>query len=239
MIQEMVPLGDSALLVNFESQISIKIHQQVLSLVSEIEHRQLVGITFLQPAYCSLAIGFDPAKLSFLELKSTVRKISQKLISHSKSDGRLIHLPVCYQPPYALDLDEISQRTGLTKEEIVDRHTGISYQVFMLGFLPGFPYLGILPKPLQVPRKETPRLQIPERSVGIAGLQTGIYPSSSPGGWNILGVTPVPVFNGSNKNPFLLRVGDRVKFQAIGMDEYKSAVRLIAEGAFDWDTLYG
>jgi inhibitor of KinA len=134
--------------------------------------------------------------------------------------GRLINIPICYEQPYALDLEEISNLTGLNKKEIVDLHTGSLYQVFMLGFLPGFPYLGVLPQQLHLSRKKTPRLNIPERAVGIAGLQTGIYPTQSPGGWNILGSTPVPVFESSGKDPFLLRVGDQVKFEAIGTDEY-------------------
>ena len=221
MIPKVAPLGDQAMLVSYPSTINSNTHQQVLALQSAIERQQVTGITFLQPAYCSLTIGFDPNLVGYAQLKQIVRKLCDKTVDPKAVKGRLISIPVCYEEPYALDLKEISNQTGLKKKEIIDLHTSNQYQVFMLGFLPGFPYLGVLPEILHLPRKKTPRLKIPEGSVGIAGLQTGIYPASSPGGWNILGNTPLPIFDASTEDPFLLRAGDLVRFKAIGIEEYQ------------------
>ena len=239
MIPEIVPLGDRALLVNFQQKINSMVHQQVLDLLSEIENQNISGVTFLQPAYCSLTIGFNPAYLKYSELKRMISELCQRPVEHVQASRRLVTLPVCYEEPYALDLKEISTSTGLDKNELVDLHTKPLYQVFMIGFLPGFPYLGVLPEKLRLPRLTTPRLQVPERSVGIAGLQTGIYPVSSPGGWNILGMTPVPVFNVYSDKPFLFKTGDQVKFKAIGNEEYQMTLEQIANDAFDWESLYG
>jgi inhibitor of KinA len=221
MIPKVAPLGDQAMLVSYPATISFNTHQQVLGLQSGIERRQIEGVTFLQPAYCSLTIGFDPTLVSYYQLKQIVRERCHEKVDPKEIKGRLISIPVCYEEPYALDLKEISDQTGLKRKEIIDLHTGNHYQVFMLGFLPGFPYLGVLPEILHLPRKKTPRLKIPEGAVGIAGLQTGIYPASSPGGWNILGSTPLAVFDASSEDPFLLRAGDQVKFKAIGIEEYQ------------------
>jgi inhibitor of KinA len=146
---------------------------------------------------------------------------------------------VCYEEPYALDLQEVSKFSGLTPKEIIELHTGETYRVYMLGFLPGFPYLGVLPKALQLPRKRTPRVNVPERSVGIAGQQTGIYPSGSPGGWNILGNTPLPIFNSSSDSPFLLQVGDKVKFKVVSSREYQKLHQQIQHQVFNWEAIYG
>lgn len=221
MIPKVAPLGDQAMLVSYPADISFNTHHRVLGLLSGIERRQIEGITFLQPAYCSLTIGFDPTLVGYAQLKQVVRELCHEKVEPKPFKGRLIRIPVCYEEPFALDLKEISVQTGLKKKEIIDLHTSCHYQVFMLGFLPGFPYLGVLPEILHVPRKKTPRLKVPEGAVGIAGLQTGIYPASSPGGWNILGSTPLAVFDVSSEDPFLLRAGDQVKFQAIGMEEYQ------------------
>jgi len=239
MSPEIMPLGDRALLVNFEQKIDPDIHSQVMDLSAKVEEASVDGVTFTLPAYCSVTIGFDPKKVSYLDLKPTIVTMLKQPATKSTISSRSLTLPVCYEEPYALDLPEISKFSGLTPKKIIELHTGEIYRVYMLGFLPGFPYLGVLPKALQFPRKRNPRLQVPERSVGIAGQQTGIYPSGSPGGWNILGNTPLPIFNSSSDSPFLLQAGDQVKFKVISSREYQKLHQQIQHQAFNWDTIYG
>lgn len=239
MSPEIMPLGDRALLVNFEQKIDPYIHSQVMDLLAKVEEASVDGVTFTLPAYCSVTIGFDPKKISYLDLKPTIVTLLKQPATKSTISSRSLTLPVCYEEPYALDLPEILKFSGLTPKEIIELHTGETYRVYMLGFLPGFPYLGVLPKALQFPRKRNPRLQVPERSVGIAGQQTGIYPSGSPGGWNILGNTPLPIFNSSSDSPFLLQVGDQVTFKEISSREYQKLHQQIQHQAFNWDTIYG
>ncbi len=239
MSPEIMSLGDRALLVNFDQIIDPDIHSQVMDLSAKVEEASVDGVTFTLPAYCSVTIGFDPKKVSYLDLKPTIINLLKQPATGSTVSSRSLTLPVCYEEPYALDLQEVSKFSGLTPKEIIELHTGETYRVYMLGFLPGFPYLGVLPKALQLPRKRTPRVNVPERSVGIAGQQTGIYPSGSPGGWKILGNTPLPIFNSSSDNPFLLQVGDQVKFKVISSREYQKLHQQIQHQVFNWEAIYG
>lgn len=239
MSPEIMSLGDRALLVNFDQKIDPDIHSQVMDLSAKVEEASVDGVTFTLPAYCSVTIGFDPKKVSYLDLKPTIINLLKQPATGSTVSSRSLTLPVCYEEPYALDLQEVSKFSGLTPKEIIELHTGETYRVYMLGFLPGFPYLGVLPKALQLPRKRTPRVNVPERSVGIAGQQTGIYPSGSPGGWKILGNTPLPIFNSSSDNPFLLQVGDQVKFKVISSREYQKLHQQIQHQVFNWEAIYG
>ena len=236
---EIQPLGDRTLLVKFPQKIDPDIHQQVMNLSAKIEEELIEGILYISSAYCSLSIGYNPEYIKYPELSLRIKDLWKQRIKTRNAPVRVLTLPVCYEEPYALDLWEISKITGLTPEDIIETHTANSYQVYMLGFLPGFPYLGILPEVLQCPRKAKPRLVIPERSVGIAGLQTGIYPSESPGGWNIVGNTPLPIFSGQKSTTFLLHAGDEVKFQAITKNDYEHIEGEIREGTFNWDMIYG
>ncbi len=235
---EIQPMGDRTLLVNFAQKIDPDIHQQVMNLSAKIEGELIEGVLYISPAYCSLSIGYNPEYIKYPELSLWIKNLWKQRKKYRKIPVRVLTLPVCYEEPYALDLWEISKITGLMPEDIIETHIAKSYQVYMLGFLPGFPYLGVLPEVLQCPRKAKPRLATPERSVGIAGLQTGIYPSESPGGWNIVGNTPLPIFTGQKSTPFLLRAGDEVKFQSITKNDYEHIEGEIREGTFNWDMIY-
>lgn len=214
------PFGDRALLINFSQRIDNQINQQVIHLAQAIEKANIEGVQYTIPAYCSLTIGYDPRIISDVLLKNRISNI--EILDVSTSSPRLIRIPVCYEPPYALDMEEVSQQTGLTIAEIIKHHSETTYRVFMLGFLPGFSYLGTLPNALRVTRKANPRLQVPKNSVAIAGLQTGIYPSAAPGGWQIIGRTPVNVFAGKNDDPFMLQAGDEVQFYPIPSADFQS-----------------
>lgn len=206
-------LGACALLINFPQYIDNQINTQVICLAQAIEKANITGINYLIPAYCSLTIGYQSNEISFEVLKKIISNIDIK--EQENTTPHLVKIPVCYEPPYALDLTEVSQQTGLSTKQIIDLHTSTTYRVFMLGFLPGFPYLGTLSESLKVSRKANPRTHVPKNSVAIAGLQTGIYPNEAPGGWQIIGQTPINVFDGKKVAPFLLRPGDQVQFYPV------------------------
>ena len=236
---EILPLGDRAILVNFQQIIDPTVHQQVIGLSGKLEHASIEGVTFILPAYCSLTIGYNPEKAKYQDLNHNIRTLYKQPLKSQKVSGARLTLPVCYEEPFALDMFEISKFTGLKPEEIINIHTAQSYSVYMLGFLPGFPYLGILPEALHCSRKVNPRMRVPERSIGIAGQQTGIYPWESPGGWNIVGNTPLPIFDPQRATPFLFKVGDLVNFKAINKSEYQRIEADIRNENFSWDSING
>lgn len=213
--------GEQSILVNFEQKIDLAVHAKVMALKRALEHAPIEGIQYFIPAYCSLNIGYDPAILDIDSLKTYIQSIdlNQDILS-KKTPSRLIKIPVCYEAPFSLDMEEISTLTGLTSEKIIHLHTSTNFHVYMLGFLPGFAYMGTLPKALECPRKSVPRRSVPVGAVGLAGQQTGIYPSKSPGGWQIIGQTPITIFDAQNDQPFLFQVGDEVRFFAITQDEF-------------------
>ncbi len=209
------PFGDSALLINFEQKIEEAINAKVIALAEAIEAAAIPGLTFLTPAYCSLTVGYDPLKIGFGEFCQKIKPLAESLSGHfAIKKNRVLEIPVNYAEPHCLDMAEVVQQTGLSASEIIERHTSIEYRVYMMGFLPGFVYLGSLPEQLYCTRKAKPRLRVPARSVGLAGQQTGIYPSEAPGGWQIIGRTPVNIFDGKKDNPFYFQAGDIVKFYA-------------------------
>ncbi|MFK7937207.1 MAG: 5-oxoprolinase subunit PxpB [Saprospiraceae bacterium] len=202
--------GDRALLINFSQGIDNQINTQVIRFNQAVQNATIKGVKYTIPAYCSLTIGYDPQLTNYDDLVEILQQI--KLPDTVETESRLIEIPVSYAPADALDMKEVSRQTGLTPEEIIDLHTSKIYRVFMLGFLPGFPYLGTVDERLKVSRKQNPRLRVPPNAVGLAGLQTGIYPSAAPGGWQIIGRAMIDVFDDKKEHPFLLRAGDRVKF---------------------------
>lgn len=226
---EIFPLGDRALTVSFGNRISEALNEAVLSRVVQLRALAIDGIKEVVPAYSSFTVFYDPVairphlapgKTAYMYLRELVSNTLLKKPSPLESQSRLVRIPVCYDPSVAPDLEIILSEKGLTPEELIDLHTRKVYRVFMLGFLPGFAYMGELDQRLQVPRKRQP---VPTRagSVGIAGVQTGIYPFASPGGWHIIGNSPVQLFNKYKPSPTLLQAGDRVQFFAI--DKYEFA----------------
>lgn len=215
------PFGDSALLLEWEQKIDEAINRQVIQLSEAIIAASISGFRYTIPAYCSLTVGFDPKTLSFDLLCQEVQKLASNLIIEKRTSFRNLKIPVCYEPPYALDFDDLSLQTGLSSSEIITLHTSSVFRVYMLGFIPGFAYMGKLPNALFCTRKTTPRKKVPPLSVGLAGFQTGIYPSAAPGGWQIIGRTPQPVFDNTKSDPILFRAGDQVQFYAIDAAEFE------------------
>ena len=220
--------GDAALLINFKQRIDPQVNKKVLQWHQAITAAQLPGVTYCSPAYCSLTVGYQIDTINYQDLCSAIKAldVEQALQSQSKS----IRVPVCYESELAPDMNELSQQTGLTAKEIVTLHTAQTYHVYMIGFLPGFAYMGKVVEQLECKRKETPRIKVPAGSVGLAGLQTGIYPSEAPGGWQIIGQTPWEIFNPKSQSPCKFQPGDQVTFYSVTEAEF---LKLINESGFD------
>ncbi|MEL6675482.1 MAG: 5-oxoprolinase subunit PxpB [Bacteroidota bacterium] len=216
------PYGDRALLVVFRQEIDPNIHRKVGQLENWAQATPLPGLEFSIPAYCSWVLGFDPDLVSFSTLKSQIEhQLKKQDPTQQHGPARLWKLPVCYEAPYSPDLPWVADYLALSQEEVILRHTSQSYQVYMLGFLPGFAYMGSLPDELQIPRKAQPRTEVPAQSVAIAGAQTSIYPLDSPGGWQLIGRCPVPVLD-LKKDPFsLFQAGDQVGFYPVSNKDYQ------------------
>jgi len=238
-MMEIIPLGDSALIVRIRDQFEDapeKTLDQVLHTLHRLREAAVPGVVELASAYTSVAVFFDPvavAKASgrpdemFDWLTTQIREVingarGRRRARAARSDARLVEIPVCYVPEFAPDLDDVARRAGLSTKEVVDLHTRAEYRVACIGFVPGFLFLAGLPKKLATPRRATPRKEIPPGSVGIGGAQTGIYPLRSPGGWNLIGCTPLKLFDPEKDPPTLLRAGDRVRFRAVARDEFES-----------------
>jgi len=214
--------GDSALLINFEQKINVKIHNLVKSYFNSI--KDIEGISYQIPAYCSITVVFDKEITDYESLKSKIEKLEIKPNIATTND-KVIEIPVCYEPEFAPDLESLAREIDLTSDEIISLHTSQTYDVFMIGFLPGFPYLGQLPKALECKRKSTPRMEVKAGSVAIAGKQTGIYPTNAPGGWQLIGQTPLKIFDALTEDGFLIKMGDKIKFKSISAKTFKTIQR--------------
>ena len=231
-------LGDEALLVQFEKKIDPVINQQVVLLGEYLEHSFSNEVKYVVPAYNSLTVAFDSTKISAGALEQV---IIEGLHSAERFEfaERLLYIPVCYDKSFATDLDEVCRQTGLTSTEVVRLHSSNLYTTYMIGFLSGFPYLGQLPKELTTERKSTPAVRVPEGAVAIAGSQTGIYPQESPGGWQVIGRTPLPLVYAFDEHSFLFHQGDRIQFYSISKSKFDSIRKSLAKGDFDWESIYG
>jgi KipI family sensor histidine kinase inhibitor len=221
----MEPLGDQALLVILGEGIDPGVNDRVHQLTALIRGSALKGISDLIPAYANLAVHYDPATWAgqgspYQALRDQLARLWRSAGAAAPPAPRQVEIPVCYGLDYGPDLEAVASHCRLSAEEIVARHAGAEYRVYMLGFAPGFPYLGGLDPAIAAPRRETPRLKVPAGSVGIAGMQTGIYPLESPGGWQIIGRTPKPLFQPDREEPCLLRPGDRLKFVPVDRAAY-------------------
>lgn len=220
------PFGDRALLIKWEQRIDPEINAEVIGLTQRIEKARIPGIRYYIPAYCSLTVGYQPEKISFPILCKQIQLLVKEndTAPAALDPPRQITIPVCYEDEFAPDLNWLSAHTGLDKEHIIHLHTSTAFHVYMIGFLPGFPYMGTLPEVMNAPRKSTPRKRVPIGSVAVAGLQTGIYPFESPGGWQLIGRTPIQLFDPQRETPFFLQAGDEVRFQAIDRQAFFAQV---------------
>lgn len=214
------PASDSSLFIGLGNEISLEVHRQVMALFHAIQQLQDERIRNLHPAYASLLIDFDPFRLTHEELESIVAPLLGSPLPPRPESAPTVEIPVCYESEFAPDLSSVAHHTSLTAEQVIALHSGGDYFVYFLGFSPGFAYLGGVPHQLQVPRLASPRKHVPAGSVGLAGRQTGIYPHDSPGGWQMIGRTPLRLFVPSADPPSRLQLGDRVRFRRVTRDEF-------------------
>ena len=212
-------MGDRSVLVELGDEISLDVNQQIRELFVALDQRMIDGILELIPGYRSLLVVFNPLEIELEKLKSVIDETVGQLDSAQLPPPKIVKIPVSYGDEYGPDLEWVAEYQKMTTEEVIQLHIEPLYSVYMIGFMPGFPYLGEVPDALMTPRRETPRTHVPQGSVAIAQKQTGIYPVQSPGGWQIIGRTPVSLFDPEKKQPSLLQMGDQVKFYAISRED--------------------
>lgn len=214
--------SDQALLVYLGEEIGLRTHHQVVRLLRLLQHEPLPWMSNLQPAYCSLLVSFDAGAVDHAQVEATLRNYEKRAQKIALPGPRLLEIPVCYGDEFGPDLEKVAAAHGLKAERVIELHSSRTYHAYFLGFAPGFAYLGDLPDLLATPRLATPRRKVPAGSVGIAGKQTAVYPFTTPGGWNLLGRTPLRMFQVDREPMELLDVGDQVRFCPITLQEFSA-----------------
>jgi len=221
----LVWFSDACLAAEFGDAIDPLVNSQVRALGAKLEGLAPPWLVETVPTYRSLAVYVDPWGVPHEEIESFVASLAKSMETAPPSPSEIVSVPVCYGGRYGPDLERVSGHIGLEQDEIIRRHSRGLYRVFMMGFTPGFPYLGGLDPALETPRLENPRRLVPSGSVGIAGKQTGIYPIDSPGGWNIIGCTPLSLFDPARESPFLFEAGMDLRFVPITPVEFERIAR--------------
>ncbi|WP_084797664.1 5-oxoprolinase subunit PxpB [Neobacillus mesonae] len=229
---EIKPLGDTAIRISFGSEICEAIHQKIQQFNTKLQAANIRGIVECAPAYNTVAIYYRPEVISYHVLMNQVKKINNNLYNAAAVQPIVYEIPVYYGGETGPDLSYIAEYHKLREDEVIKLHTSYEYLIYMVGFVPGFPYLGGLPEQLAVPRLEHPRPSVAAGSVGIGGNQTGIYPTAVPSGWRIIGITPIKLFDIEKKQPSLFSPGHYIKFFPIDRLEFVSIKKLAAEDKF-------
>ena len=220
--------GDSALVIEFGNEISVDINKKIRKMMDDIKKENIDGIVELVPTYCSLLINYDVLKIDYNTLVEKLKTfLNNNFETAEGEEVTLVEIPTLYNDEVGPDLSYVAEHNKLSKEEVIKIHTGTDYLVYMLGFMPGFTYLGGMSEKIATPRLESPRLQIYPGSVGIAGKQTGMYPSMSPGGWRIIGRTPLKLYNPDSDTPVYISSGDYVRYVSISEEEYNDILKKV------------
>jgi inhibitor of KinA len=217
--------SDQSLLIYFGDKITRQAHEDIRRLLRLLELEPIAGVRNLHPAYSSVLVNFDARKLQHDALQGILKQYLARLQNIALPAPRRVEIPVCYGGDHGPDLLDVSALQKITPQQVIELHSSVTYVVYFLGFVPGFAYLGELPEALVLPRLHTPRRKVPPGSVGIAGNQTGIYPFATPGGWRLLGRTPVSMFQPDREELSLLSIGDRVRFTPISPEEFAALER--------------
>jgi inhibitor of KinA len=222
------PLGDRAVTITFGDTIDIATHRRVRAACVAIDAGGLAGVVDQVPAFASITVHYDPALVAGDENESPYDRVVgalESLLSDPRAETpptpRMVEIPVCYGGELGPDLDDVARQHNLSPQQVIDLHAGAEYLVYMVGFMPGFAYMGGLPDVLATPRRATPRTAVPAGTVGIGGKQTGVYPLESPGGWNLIGRTPVHIFDIGRNPAALLAAGDHARFAPISRDDFE------------------
>lgn len=226
-----LPAGDTALVVEFGDRVDRALSEQVLRLSARVRAAALPGVLETVPTYRSLLVHYDPRLTAGAKLQSTIAKLL-KGNADDPAPARLWRIPACYAPGHAPDLAEVAERAGFSVDEVVRIHSGTRFHVYMVGFVPGFPYMGDLPASLSLPRRTDPRVRVPAGSIATAVGQTAIYPVESPGGWHLIGATPVRLFDPAAAAPALLSPGDQVRFDPIDVAEFDAIAAAVEQGSY-------
>lgn len=222
------PFGERSVLIEWPAIIDKDILLDILAFQTKITNNNIKHIVNINNAYNSLLISYSEKKSDFSKEVSILKNIYVSCFKIKKTIRQLWKIPVCYEPVFGIDLKEVALEKKLTQSQIIERHFHGHYRVYFIGFLPGFLYLGGLDETLQMPRKETPRLKVEKGAVAIGGNQTGVYPDESPGGWNIIGNSPILFFDITKENPCFAKAGDVIKFYKISKSEY-SHIKILAD----------
>ena len=228
--------GDEAIVVEFGNDISLASNRQVHALAEATDRSAIEGVIGVVPSYRSVLVQYDSLRTTHFDVRDSLESLLHELGQHTeqeKEERRVVHVPVLYGGDHGPDIDFVAEHNGIPVEEVIDLHTEPLYPVYMMGFSPGFPYLGGLSDKLVTPRMQTPRVEIPGGSVGIAEAQTGVYPVASPGGWRLIGRTPVSFFDHMRTPPSLLDAGDFVKFTPLSDEAaYEEIASQVANGEY-------
>lgn len=225
--------GDGAITVEFDSAISLDANIKVRGLADAISSVGFEGLIEVVPTYRSVTVHYDPLVITYEEVIEYIKKTEDKSEGIKEHKSHIIEIPVCYEDEYGPDLCDVASHNNISIEEVIRRHSSPDYLIYMIGFTPGFPYLGGMDKTIATPRLSKPRLKIEAGSVGIAGEQTGIYPVDSPGGWRIIGKTPLKLYDKDLDTPVLLDMGDYLRFIPIDKDEFERISRSVANGKYN------
>ncbi|HET6490336.1 MAG TPA: 5-oxoprolinase subunit PxpB [Syntrophales bacterium] len=212
--------GDRAILVEYGDVIDPAVNEKVRAMTTLLKGNLPEGVEAVIPAYRNLSLLYDPLATSPEKLLSLLLELEARLHEVKIPAARIVEIPVLYGGEFGPDIEVVAEHSGLTVEQVIAIHTATDYPIYMIGFTPGFCYLGGLDKRIHTPRRKTPRMLLPGGSVGIAEAQTGMYPVDSPGGWQIIGRTPLRLFAPERENPFLYEAGDRIRFVPVTADVY-------------------
>lgn len=220
------PLGDCAVVIAFGDEIDQATNWRVKAFSDRLGAASLPAIVEHIPTFTNVTVIYDPLSANYKDLVADIERVIEAMPAKILGgDARTVEIPVCYGGEFGPDLESVAERNNLSPDEVVEIHCESAYPVYMIGFAPGFPYLGGMSERISAPRLDTPREKIPAGSVGIAGRQTGVYPIETPGGWRLIGRTPLRMFNPTRDPPSLLQAGDLVRFTAINKEEYERTQR--------------
>ena len=224
--------GDRAIVIEFGEEIEEQVNSKIRSLTVAIDQEGVIGINETIPTYRSLMVIYDPMIMELDELIGVIKSIITRMHELKLPEAKVIEIPTLYGGEYGPDIEYVADHNKISIDEVIKIHTEMEYLIYMIGFTPGFPYLGGMSDKIEAPRLQNPRTKIPVGSVGIAGKQTGIYPVESPGGWQLIGRTPVKLYDPYRKDPVLLNAGDYIKFVQIDESEFKNIEALELEGKY-------